>query len=128
MKTTELSMSSCIDACNGLLRGELSAVETYTQALDAFKTGAERAVLERIRAGHADSARQLHHHVLSMGGLPSTSSGAWGAFAKTVEGTAKMLGASTALNALQAGEEHGRREYQDALESDHIMDEIKTVM
>jgi hypothetical protein len=128
MNTTEISMSACIDACNELLRGELSAVETYTQAIESFKTGAERAVLERIRSGHEESARKLHNHVLSMDGLPSISSGPWGAFAKTVEGTAKVIGPDMALKALQEGEEHGIKEYRDALDSEDVMSEIKTVM
>ncbi|HEX2751254.1 MAG TPA: DUF2383 domain-containing protein [Verrucomicrobiales bacterium] len=128
MNTTEISVESCIDCCNGLLRGELSAVETYSQAIEKFNTGAKRAVLERIRAEHSESARKLHNHVLSMGGEPSTSSGVWGAFAKSVEGAAKMMGESTALKALMEGEEHGMREYQDALASEGVMDEIKTVI
>ncbi len=128
MNTTEISLESCIDNCNELLRGELSAVETYSQAIEKFNTGAERAVLERIRTEHSDSARVLHNHVLSMGGEPSTSSGPWGAFAKAVEGTAKMLGESTALKALIEGEEHGIHEYEDALASDGVMEEIKSII
>ncbi|HWB01528.1 MAG TPA: DUF2383 domain-containing protein [Verrucomicrobiales bacterium] len=128
MNTTELSLDSCINACNSLLRGELSAVDTYGQAIETFTTGAERAVLERIRSDHAQSARKLREHILSMGGEPSAGSGAWGAFAKAVEGTAKMMGKSAALKALEEGEQHGMKEYEDALESDGVMDEIKTTI
>jgi uncharacterized protein (TIGR02284 family) len=128
MKTTEITLESCIDTCNELLRGELSAVETYSQVIDKLDSGAERAALERIRSDHEDSARQLHNHVLSMGGEPATSSGAWGAFARAVEGAAKMLGKSAALKTLEEGEEYGIREYREAVASGEMMDEIKTVI
>ena len=36
-----------------------------------------------------------------------TSSGAWGTFAKAVEGSAKLLGNKAAIRALKTGEEHG---------------------
>jgi len=56
---------------------------------------------------------------------PSNSSGAWGTFAKAVEGTATLLGKSPALAVLEEGEKHGIDEYRDALENDHVMEEIK---
>src|SRR6185436_15999874 len=55
MKTNQI----CIETCNKLLRGELSAVETYQQAIAKFAEGGERPVLERILADHQDSVRTL---------------------------------------------------------------------
>ncbi len=128
MNATDTLLDSCIDHCNSLLRGEISAVETYTQAVAKFETGSERPVLERLRSDHEKSAHQLRQHVLSMGGEPASSSGGWGAFAKAVEGSAKILGESAALKALQEGEEHGIKEYEEALDSREVMDEIKTAI
>ena len=116
----------CIDVCNSLLRGELSAVETYEQAIEKFSGGPEAAALQKIRAEHAESAAILRGHLHEMGAAPSDSSGAWGSFATAVEGTAKMLGESPALAALEQGEEHGISEYRDALDDGDVMEEIKS--
>jgi rubrerythrin len=118
----------CIDVCNSLLRGELSAIETYNQALEKFDTEVERSSLQAIRRDHEASAASLREHIRDMGATPSTESGAWGTFAQAVEGTAKMLGESPALAALQQGEEHGIDEYEEALRNPDVMEEIKGVI
>ena len=43
-----------------------------------------------------------------------------GAFAKAVEGTAKLLGNAAALKALKEGEEHGLKDYEDALNDKNL--------
>jgi rubrerythrin len=118
----------CIDICNSLLRGELSAIETYNQALEKFDSEIERSALRSIQNDHQNSASRLREHLADMGAEAATESGAWGAFAKAVEGTAKMLGESPALAALQQGEEHGVDEYEEALRNPDVMEEIKTVI
>lgn len=116
-----MNHQECIDVCNSLLRGELAAIETYRQALEKFKDPAEASVLEEIRDIHLLHSHKLKEHVLSMNGTPSHESGAWGDFARAVEGTAKMLGESAALQALIAGERHGIEEYEDALNNPDVM-------
>ena len=118
----------CIDVCNSLLRGELSAIETYNQALEKFDSDLERSALVSIQNDHQHSASRLREHLVDMGAEPATDSGVWGTFAKAVEGTAKLLGESPALTALQQGEEHGIDEYEEALRNTGVMDEIKTVI
>ena len=126
---TTATPESCTDACNSLLRGELSAIETYQQALEKFRGDTAEGALQQILAEHGENARLIREHILSMdGGEPATDSGAWGAFAKAVEGTAKLFGESAALKALQEGEEHGINEYEDALESDDVMEEMKDLI
>jgi hypothetical protein len=115
----------CISVCNSLLRGELSAVETYNQAIEKFDSEAELAALESIKSDHIEAVGIFRQHVADMGGMPADGSGAWGTFAKAVEGGAKLLGESPALAALIAGEEHGISEYEDALQDENVMDEIK---
>lgn len=90
---------SNIKVLNSLLRGEISAVETYNQAIEKFTGEQESVVLQRLKTEHVESAAILREQVTQAGGTPDTSSGAWGAFAKGVEGTAKLLGESTALKA-----------------------------
>jgi len=123
-----MSNQGCIDACNKLLRGELSAIETYSQAQDKFHNQPEEEVLVKIRSFHSSNANKLREHIVSMHGTPSDSSGAWGTFAKAIEGGAKLLGETAALQALIAGEEHGIQEYQDALKDTEVMAEIKEVI
>ena len=118
----------CAEVCNSLLRGELSAIETYTQAIEKFSSEPERAALQAIRTDHVNSAARLCDHLVDMGATPATNSGAWGSFAKAVEGSAKLLGESPALAVLEEGEEHGIGEYDEALRNPGVMDEIKTVI
>jgi len=119
------TFDECIDVSNSLLRGELSAVETYTQALGKFRREPERSLLMSIRADHQDSVNRLRRHIDDMGVQPDESSGVWGQFAKAVEGFAKVFGETTTLMALEAGELSGVDDYMVALDDPEIMDEIK---
>lgn len=118
----------CIDTCNSLLRGEISAIETYTQAIDKFRGESEVSTLAEIRRDHIESANRLRHNVRDMGGEPTTDSGAWGTWAKTIEGTAKLMGDTAALKALIEGEEHGQKEYESALRSDEMLPGCKDMI
>jgi uncharacterized protein (TIGR02284 family) len=100
---------------NSLLRGEISATETYNQALEKFAGQPGEADLRRARDDHREAANSLRRHVHMHGGQPDTDSGWWGTWAKLVEGTAKVFGQTAALKALKEGEEHGIKEYQEAL-------------
>jgi hypothetical protein len=118
----------CIDVCNRLLRGEISAIETYFLALDVFQDEPSQALLQQILDDHELSVIDLEEHIISMDGAPESESGVWGDFAKNLETGAKLLGASPALAILRTGEEHGIREYEDALEDPAVMDEIKSAI
>jgi uncharacterized protein (TIGR02284 family) len=122
------NIEACIDACNSLLRGEISAIETYSHAVHEFGDANEVSLLENMRRDHIESATWLREHVREMGGEPSRDSGLWGAWARGVEGAAKLIGEKTALKALQEGEEHGEKEYEDALEKDRVLDSCKEVI
>ena len=111
--TTETSRT-----LNSLLRGEMSALETYRQAILKFEGDNAPGLqeLHTLRADHRDAADALWHHIEGHGGKPSEDSGPWGAWAKLVEGTAAVLGHAAALKALKEGEEHGLKDYEDALQ------------
>ncbi len=119
---------ACIKVCNSLLRGELSAVETYAKAIR--KHGDSPAVhkLRQIRDEHIASAQLLRENVTDMGGEPETDSGSWGVFAKAVQGTANLFGAGSAVESLQRGEEAGRSDYEDALVNEDVMADCKTMI
>jgi uncharacterized protein (TIGR02284 family) len=108
--------SSSVDVLNSFLRGEISAVETYRQALEKVKAAPVRAQLLDCMQSHTRRADVLRQQITSLGGEPSKSSGVWGTFAKAVEGGAKVLGEKAAVAALEEGEDHGRNDYRQDLE------------
>ncbi len=119
--------SHCIDICNKLLRGELSAVETYEKAIEKYGDKPVLADLRQLRDDHAEAVGLLEENVRSMGGEPERTSGAWGTFANTVQAAANLAGPDSALEALQSGEKSGKNDYEDALKDDEVMPECKNL-
>lgn len=105
------------DQLNKCLRSELSAVETYQQAVEKdrqkFGHETEFQTLVSILTDHQEAASQLEAQMQALAETPVHDSGAWGEWAKLVMGTAKLLGDKAALKALKEGEESGLKEYQD---------------
>jgi uncharacterized protein (TIGR02284 family) len=106
-----------VEQLNSLLRGEISAVQAYDQAIQGLggDRAADAAELRRIAQEHGEHAQELRTRVRMLGGEPDDSSGAWGGLVQAAEGAARLLGPETALKALREGEEHGLRDYRDAL-------------
>jgi uncharacterized protein (TIGR02284 family) len=121
-----------VDDLNKLLRGELSATETYRQALDKigdqYGKDAKFQQLAEMQRDHGQAAQELRSLIQRLGGTPSTDSGAWGTWAKTVMGAARVLGDRTALNALQSGERSGCDDYQDIIRADHTTADVRSVL
>ena len=105
---------------NSLLRGEISAAETYRMAIDKVaesSTGSsDVGLLQQMQEDHGRAAQVLRQRIVELGGEASDSSGAWGAFAQTVQGTANLFGDASALKSLKEGEEHGLKDYEEALD------------
>lgn len=101
-----------VDQLNAFLRGELSAVETYRQALEKVKDHAARAVLHDGQKCHLERTTKLQEKIREFGGQPASDSGPWGTFAKLIEGAAAALGDSAAIAALEEGEDEGLRDYE----------------
>jgi hypothetical protein len=107
---------STVKALNELLRGELSAVESYDKALPAVDEQPNlRADLQDCRASHEARAERIRAAIVQVGGEPARASGAWGVFARAVAGGARGLGWKTVISTLEEGEDHGLKEYKDAL-------------
>lgn len=121
MKSNDTNTSTC----NALLRGELSAIETYTQAIEKYSDHSADCILEQIRDDHETSAEALRDLIDESGDEPVTSSGPWGTFATAVEGVASLFGESPALVILQHGEVHGINEYEKALKDDDLDESVK---
>ena len=79
------TQTATVDTLNGFLRGEISAVETYRQALDKLQSSPSRVQLEQCRRSHEERVSRLRQEVVRLGGKPEEGSGAWGAFAKLVD-------------------------------------------
>src|SRR5262249_16928851 len=116
METTPSTEAHTLDTLNELARGELSAVETYRQALEKVKDATLRATLQENWRLHQQRAQLLRSKVIELGGKPVEGSGAWGAFAKLVEGGARMFGEKSAISALEEGEDRGLKMYRDAVQ------------
>ena len=85
-----------VDALNGFLRGEMSAVETYRQAIEKLAGSPTRVQLEICQRSHEQRVTKLRDQVARLGGEPSNDSGSWGAFARLVEGGVERVSVSVA--------------------------------
>ena len=104
-----------VETLNSFLRGEISAVETYRQALERLNHSTARSQLLDCHLSHEQRIEKLRAQVARLGGQPSDDSGAWGAFAKLIEGGAKIFGEKAAISALEEGEDHGLKLYRDEI-------------
>lgn len=111
-----LDTNQTISTLNDFLRGEISAVETYQQALEKVANAGARQQLEECRRDHQERVEKLRRFIIQRGGIASEESGAWGSFAKLFEGSAKVFGDKAAIAALEEGEDHGLKLYKDDLE------------
>ncbi len=117
-----------VHALNRLLRGEISAVETYNMAMEKVGDDPGAAEIRQMRDDHREAANTLRQHVHQFGGEPDQDSGVWGGFAKAVQATAKFFGDAGALRALKEGEEHGIKDFEDALNEKDLPAECRTLI
>lgn len=122
--TTE-NFRECLES---LYRGELSACETYNKAIASVKESSTRMRLKEIQKDHLDAVSQLRSCLEKNGGKVPEDSGAWGAWAKTVTASATMMGDATTFKTLKEGEEHGVKEYRDAIVEEEIDFKTKSIL
>ena len=112
------AIEEAIRKLNEYLRGEMAAVETYDQALEKLRESSNRWELEQCKQSHERRVLALRRRIEEVGGQPSESSGAWGAFSRLFEGGARAFGEKAAISALEEGEDHGLKLYRDVRELD----------
>ena len=120
-----------IDTLNKLLKDELSATETYQQALDKLRDDAGLGDSESIKPiykSHQDAVSSLQALINRLGGTPCEDSGTWGTWAKIVQGGANLLGKKAALMALQGGEKSGAEAYEEALQDAELTSDIRSLI
>ena len=82
------------------------------------------APLREVQNDHGAAIQFLYDQLTARGFEPPTSSGAWGTFARTVEGAAKLLGDKSALRALREGEKKGLEDYERAVASGTLTPQV----
>lgn len=121
-----------IEDLNKALRSELASVETYGQVLEKHRKdyGSEPGfqVLSQIQGQHREAASELRSVIQQKGGTPSSDSGAWGSWSRTITGAAKIFGDKAALKALKEGEESGLKEYRSLLEDPATPGDVKSTV
>lgn len=105
-----------IGKLNDFLKSEISAVETYGQAIEKSSDSLTVQRLVELRQSHASRAQLLRERIVALGGTPVEGSGVWGSFAKMVEGGAKAMGEKAAIAALEEGEDRGLKEYRSEID------------
>jgi demethoxyubiquinone hydroxylase (CLK1/Coq7/Cat5 family) len=113
---TAKEQKQTVEQLNSFLRGELSAVETYGQALGKLQDFPQRDTLEDCARSHQERVRLLQREILNRGGEPAQGSGAWGTLVNAIAGGASMIGPKAAIAALEEGEDHGWDDYQRDVE------------
>lgn len=120
--------AKAIDHCNSFLRGEISAVETYGQAIDKFSDESEVVILKAIRDEHRKAVIFLRDRIHSLHGLAETGSGAWGTTTKAIQAAANFFGEDSALRSLEQGEELGQQAYQSAINDADLDEETRLLL
>lgn len=116
------------ETLSSLLRGEMSAMETYQKALEKVDGYPEGAQLRQIYMDHSHAVQVLRNLLMRYQAELPASSGAWGTFANAVQATANLFGDKAALKALKEGEEHGIKDYQRALDDPEVATEVKAMI
>jgi uncharacterized protein (TIGR02284 family) len=123
-------MGETVRQLDSLLRGEISAAETYKMAIDKAVASGDEAMnahlLREIQEEHGRAAQGLRDRIRELGGEASDSSGAWGTWAQAVQGTANLFGDASSLKALKEGEEHGLKDYTEA--TDDVDDTTRAML
>jgi uncharacterized protein (TIGR02284 family) len=112
-----------IDVLNKLLNNELSAMETYQQALEKLRKDAglgEALQLLPIYEDHKAAVSSLQEQIYHLGGRPLYDSGIWEKWAKMDQEGTYLLDKEVALNALREGEQNGVEDYEQAVQDSDL--------
>lgn len=111
-----------------LIRGEISAVESFDTVINKVKDTSELTKLSELRQDHMRAVENLKKFAAGEVEGKTDSSGPWGTFTTAFAGGASFFGDKAAINALKVGEQHGLNEYQEALADDGIRPEVKELI
>jgi uncharacterized protein DUF2383 len=106
-----------VDTLNAVLRASLSAAAAYRSAIRRIERHGQGGAiaLRVILQSHLKNAQKLRNEIRGLGGMPDEHTGAWGAFAKSMEGAASLFGSNAELAALKEAELHALHKGEEAL-------------
>ncbi len=104
--------SETVEDLNALLKGELSAVETYSQALPKVENKEIARILSDCLASHKGRVGKLSSAIKNSGGTPVSDSGVWGSWAKALSGGASVFGDDATVAALEQEEDAQASDYE----------------
>ena len=109
-----------VDQMNSLLRGEISAVEAYVMVLEKLEQDPDAINLHEFLDDHTKAVAYWKEQIDREGAFSEESSGPWGTAVEAFIATAKLLGNNVAISALDEGEAHGLKVYEEVLGSDDM--------
>lgn len=127
---TTMPANNDITQLDDLVRGELAAMEAYDQLIKDTKDEDQKNKLLMIRKDHEQAVSKLSKYVAGKPKIlkDTEKSGPWGQFSKGWVKGGKLMGNKTAVRAIKEGEEHGIREYIEALQDDSLNAELKNII
>ncbi len=120
-----------VKTIENLLKDELSAMETYQQALEKFRVSGGQFMtnsLTPILGAHKAAVSSLEAQITKLGGTPQKGTGVWGSWAKLVLGGASLLGKQSTIKVLLEGEKSGEGDYEEALKDTTLSPEVRTLI
>lgn len=114
-----------------LIRGEMSAVESFDVVLKKIDNAKDKEALRAIREDHVQAVERLKKYAdVGSDYDPEDveTSGAWGNFAEAFAGGASFFGDKAAIKALKVGEEHGVSQYRELLKNKEISADVRRVV
>lgn len=115
-----------IDKLNDLLREEITAAETYMQAIAKIDDLDLREEFDKIQASHAERAQQLRLRILELGGKPVEGSGFKGKIMSMSENIASTFSSKAAVGVLEEEEDNTLKDYRKDL--DRLDDQSRSLV
>lgn len=107
-----MDTTTIVDRLNSFLREELTAVESYRQALEGRSAFSGKTELSQCQGSHEERAKVLRERIEALGGKPADTTGLVGAAVKVAEGAAVAMGGNAAISLLEIGEDRILRDYR----------------
>lgn len=114
--------TTAFDTMNELMQGEITAVETYVQALRKVSSSELRHELKRIQSGHVSAAAALRKQIPAE--TPEPSGGVWDSWERLAQNPRSTRDRAI-VEALIEGEESLASAYEDAMRDEAIDFEVK---
>ena len=114
-----------------LLKGELSATESYQKALKELEFPGGKFLSDSLTpmyGEHKTTVSVLQEQIVKLGGVPPKSSGAWGSWPKLVLENASLIGKRSAVKVLLDGEKTTEAGYSAALQDSTLSADIRKLI